>query len=131
MLNFVFLFLILSSPQVTAGNLLVEFSMPSQLIPVTIQIEFGPAGKGLSRREIFIPNRSTPKQALSKIFPIEEGAICCNPGEVKGIDGVRVDPLKNRWWKSKINGSEKKPSPQRSHLKAHDLVEWIYFEDIQ
>ncbi len=130
-MNLAILILLLTSPQFTAGNLLLSMSMPAALIPVTVKVDFGPAGKPSVQKEFTIKDHSTPKEALSKVLPIEEGAICCHPAEVKAIDGVSGDPMKNRWWRLKINGSEKKASPHKSHLKAGDVVEWIYFEDRQ
>ena len=47
------------------------------------------------------------------------------------FDGVRIDPMQNRWWQLKINGTSKNASPHKSHLKAGDVMHWIYFEDKQ
>ncbi len=125
------LLLLLASPQLGAGNLLTTSLVPVKMIPVTVRIDFGPAGRSLIEKEIKIPEGSTPKQALAKICPTQAGATCCDPAEVKGINGVSVDPMQNRWWRLKINGTTKNASPHKSHLKAGDLMEWVYFEDKQ
>ncbi len=125
------LLFLLVSPQLVAGNLLSASLVPAKMVPTTVRIDFGPAGKPSIEKEIKIPEGATPKQALAKICPFQSGATCCDPAEVKGIDGVSVDPLQNRWWQLKINGTRKNASPHKSHLKAGDVMEWIYFEDKQ
>lgn len=101
------------------------------MVPVQVRIDFGPAGKPLIEKEISIREGATPKEALKKICTVQQGAACCDPAEVKGIDGVTIDPMQNRWWRLKINGTAKKASPHKSRLKAGDRMEWIYFEDKQ
>lgn len=123
--------LLLASPQVTTGNFLFTSSLPPKLIPITAEIDFGPAGKVPLQKEILVREGATPKQALKQIVPINEGAICCHPEEVKGIDGVVSNPMENRWWKLEINGTAKHASPHKSHLKAGDVMKWTYFEDAQ
>ena len=123
--------LLLASPQVTTGNLLFTSALPPKMVPVTVKIDFGPAGKSAIEKEIMIREGATPKQALKQILPVVGGSACCDPAEVKGIDGVLIDPMQNRWWKLQINGTTKKVSPHKSHLKAGDRMEWIYFEDLQ
>ena len=130
-MSVVLLILLLASPQVTTGNFLFKTALPPKMVTITVRIDFGPAGKPIVEKEITIPEGATPKEALSKICPIEGGAACCHPGEVKGIDGVSIDPMRNRWWRLKINGTAKNASPHKSHLKAGDVMEWIYFEDRQ
>lgn len=125
------LVLLLASPQVTTGNFLFTAVLPPKMVPLTVRIDFGPAGKPLIEKEIKIPEGATPKQALQGMIPVIEGSACCDPAEVKGIDGVTIDPMKNRWWRLQINGTSKKASPHKSHLKAGDRMEWIYFEDKQ
>lgn len=123
--------LLLVSPQVSAGNFIFTSVLPPKMVPITVLIDFGPAGKPLVEKEIKVPEGATPKQALQGMIPIVEGSACCDPAEVKGIDGVAIDPLENRWWILKINGTKKNASPHKSHLKAGDRMEWIYLEDLQ
>lgn len=130
-MTYFLLLLFLASPQVTASHYLSTALVPPRQVPITVRIDFGPAGKPTIDREIQIPERATPKQALKEIFPVTEGAACCDPAEVKGIDGVTVDPMANRWWRLKINGTTKNASPHKSRLKAGDRMEWEYFEDLQ
>lgn len=130
-MSYILLLLLLASPQVTAGNFLFTSALPPKMVPITVRIDFGPAAKPSVAKEITIPEGITPKEALRKICPILEGSACCDPAEVKGIDGVTIDPMQNRWWRLKINGTAKKASPHKSHLKAGDVMEWVYFEDKQ
>ncbi|MBI4115528.1 MAG: DUF4430 domain-containing protein [Candidatus Omnitrophica bacterium] len=130
-MSYVILILFLLSPQVTTGNLLLISTLPPKMVPVTVKIDFGPAQKSSVSREIVVPEKITPKDALRKVLPVVDGAACCKSEEVKAIDGVAIDPAQNRWWRLKINGTTKNASPYKSHLKAGDLVEWEYFEDLQ
>ena len=131
MMSLTFLLFLLASPQAMTGNLLFVSAIPPKIVPIKVRIDFGPAGKPAIEKEIVIREGATPKEALRKICPIVAGATCCDPAEVKGIDGVSVDPLQNRWWRLKINGTAKHASPHKSHLKAGDVMEWVYFEDKQ
>ncbi len=101
------------------------------MIPVTVRVDFGPAHKPVKVQKVMVRESSSPKDALRELFPVEQGSTCCHPEEVKGIDGISVDPLKNRWWRLMINGTGKNASPHKSHLKAGDLMEWVYIEDAQ
>ena len=130
-MSYLLILLFLASPQVTTGNFLFKSALPPKMVPVTVRIDFGPAGRPPLEKNISVPEGATPKQALGKICPFESGAACCHPAEVKGIDGVTIDPMQNRWWRLKINGASKKVSPHKSHLKANDIMEWVYFEDKQ
>ncbi len=130
-MSYLLLLLLLASPQVSAGNFIFISVLPPKMVPITVRIDFGPAGKSLVEKEIKVPEGATPKQALQGMIPIVEGSACCDPAEVKGIDGVTIDPLENRWWILKINGTKKNASPHKSHLKAGDRMEWVYFEDQQ
>ncbi|MBI4354686.1 MAG: hypothetical protein HY595_05550 [Candidatus Omnitrophica bacterium] len=99
-------------------------------IPVTVRVDFGPAGKPLREERLEVDKGSTPKDVVSILFPIQSGDVCCNTREIASIDGVRPDPAKNRWWSCRLNGSTK-IGPFRTVLKANDVVEWTYREGPQ
>lgn len=99
-------------------------------IPVVVRVDFGPAGKPLREERLLIDRGSTPKDAVSLLFPIQSGEVCCNTREIASIDGVRPDPAKNRWWTCRLNGGTR-VSPFRTQLKAGNLVEWTYKETPQ
>ena len=96
-------------------------------MPVTVIVDFGPAGKPPREEHLEVDKGSTPKDVVSLLFPIQSGATCCNTRELAAIDGVRSDPETNRWWSCRLNGSTKL-SPFRTELKPHDRVEWIFAE---
>lgn len=98
--------------------------------PITVRVDFGPADKPAHEEKIFVEKGTTPKEAVSQIFPVLSGKTCCSFREIMAIDGVKVDPAKNRWWTCAVNGS-KKVSPQKKKLKSGDRVEWVYSEDGQ
>ena len=97
---------------------------------VKVKVDFGPAGKPFHEEMLFVEKGTTPKEAVSQVFPILSGKTCCSFREVMEIGGVRVDPAKNRWWTCAVNGS-RKISPQKKKLKPGDVVEWKYIEDLQ
>lgn len=97
---------------------------------VEVKVDFGPAGKPAHSEKIYVEKGTTPKEAVSQIFAIRSGKTCCSFREIMEIDGVRVDPAKNRWWTCAVNGS-KKVSPAKKKLKPGDVVEWKYAQDAQ
>lgn len=98
--------------------------------PIEIKVDFGPSGKGTHQETIYIEQGTTPKEAVSQVFPILSGKTCCSFREIMEIGGVRVNPAKNWWWTCRVNGS-KKISPQKKKLKRGDVVEWKYSEEAQ
>lgn len=97
---------------------------------IEVKVDFGPAGKPAHSEKIYVEKGTTPKEAVSQIFPVLSGKTCCSFREIMEIGGVRVDPAKNQWWTCAVNGS-KKVSPQKKKLKKGDVVEWIYAQDAQ
>ena len=95
-------------------------------IDVTVEADFGPAGKPPVRQVVQVVSGATPRDATEKAFPVAKGAVCCDPREVSTIDGVAADPATNRWWTVSVNGSKKGVSPYRTKLKAGDVVRWEY-----
>ncbi len=92
---------------------------------VTLEVDFGPASKPAVSRVFQVQGGATPKTVTALAFPVEQGAVCCDPREVSVIDGVAADPATNRWWTVSINGS-KKVSPYKTKLKPGDVVRWEY-----
>lgn len=98
---------------------------------IHLKVDFGPAGKpGFEDKNFLIEDDTTPKEAVSQVFPVLSGRGCCSLRELIGIDGVEIDPMKNRWWVSELNGT-RKFSPQKKKLKPGDFVEWKYIQDGQ
>jgi len=100
----------------------------SKTFPITMSVDFGPAGKATHHSTLDVEKGTTPKEAVSQAFPIISGKSCCSLREVISIDGVRVDPAKRRWWTCWVNGS-KNISPQNYKLRPGDRVEWKYIQD--
>lgn len=114
------------------GSAAPAFSMGRKPEPfqIEVKVDFGPAGKPSHAEKIFVEKGTTPKEAVSQVFPVLSGKTCCSYREIMEIGGVRVDPAKNRWWTCAVNGS-KKVSPQKKKLKKGDMVEWVYIQDEQ
>ena len=99
-------------------------------IPVEVVVDFGPVGKPEVRKQIAVSKGSTPRDAVSMVFPIMTGIACCDTREIVSIDGIAVNPAENRWWICLVNGS-KKVSPRKTELKAGDIVQWSYITEAQ
>lgn len=119
-------------PWIMAGLLLMCLASGCAGIParsktfeVTLEADFGPASKPAVRRVFQVQEGATPQILTALAFPVEQGAVCCDPREVAVIDGVAADPPANRWWTVSINGS-KKVSPYKTRLKPGDVVRWEY-----
>ena len=98
--------------------------------PVEIKVDFGPTGKPALTRTLEVDRKTTPKEAVSLIFPVMSGKVCSSIHDLLEIDGVRPDKEKNLWWILTVNGS-RHVSPYRTHLKRGDLVEWRYLKEIE
>lgn len=99
-----------------------------KLIPIHLKVDFGPSGKPAHNQALFVEKGTTAKEAVSQVFPVLSGKACCSLRELIAIDGVKIDPAKNRWWICALNGS-RKFSPSRKKLKRGDVVEWKYIEE--
>ena len=100
---------------------------PRKPFDVTLQVDFGLAGKAPIHKVVQIERGSTPEQVLAKACAVQRGAVCCNPRETAGIDGVAADPAENRWWTVSVNGS-RRVSPFKTRVRPGDLVRWEYHE---
>ncbi len=102
-----------------------------KLFTVTMKVDFGPAGKpAFVDEKFYVEKGTTPKEAVSQVYPILSGRVCCSLHDLLSIDGVKIDPAKNRWWVCELNGS-RKFSPHERKLKPGDVVVWKYIQDGQ
>lgn len=92
---------------------------------VTVEVDFGPAGKSAVREVVQVEPGATAHVAVKKLFPVEHGAVCCDPRETSSLGGVSADPAANKFWSVSINGS-RKVSPYKTQLQPGDLVRWEY-----
>ena len=98
---------------------------------INLKVDFGPAGKpAFKDPQFWVEEGTTAKEVVSQVFPVLSGRSCCSLREVIEIGGVKVDPLKNRWWVCELNGS-RKFSPQKKKLKSGDRLEWKYIQNRQ
>lgn len=109
---------------------LFAMSRKPDVFAVQVKVDFGPAGKKAHQETVYVEEGTTPKEAVSQLFPVMSGKTCCSYREIMEIGGVRVDPAKNRWWMCYLNGSAK-VSPQKKKLKKGDIIEWVYIQDEQ
>lgn len=102
-----------------------------ELFAVVLKVDFGPAGKRAHEGTLEVEKGTTANEVVSRVFPVRSGVSCCSLRELIEIDGVAIDPSKNRWWTCSINSSKKGVTPHRAKLKAGDTVEWKFIEDSQ
>ena len=102
-----------------------------KLFDVVLKIDFGPAGKPNHEGTLQVEEGTTPNEVVSRIFPIRSGMSCCSYREIIEIDGIAIDPAKNKWWTCSINGKKKWVTPHKTKLKPGDVVEWKFKEDLQ
>lgn len=98
--------------------------------PIHMAVDFGPADKPGYSGEFEVEKGTTPKEAVSRVYPVLSGMACCSLRDLIEIGGVRIDPAKNYWWVCSLNGS-RKVSPRKTKLKRGDRVEWRYIEESQ
>jgi hypothetical protein len=98
---------------------------PREPFEVALEVDFGPANRPAIQRLVQVEQGATPEILTAQVFPMEKGAVCCDPRETASIGGVAADPAANRWWTVSLNGS-KKVSPYKTKLKPGDLVRWEY-----
>ena len=103
--------------------------MPGKF-PIELRVDFGPAGKPALTRTLEVDRNTTPKEAVSLVFPVMSGKVCSSIHDLLEIDGVRPDAAKKFWWICTVNGS-RHVSPYRTHLKRGDLLEWRYLKAIE
>ncbi len=121
-----FLFAVILAPHPAMAK-----SRQPKTFPIRITVDFGPAGKeGVTDKVLFIEKNTTPKEAVSQVFPVLSGKACCSLKDVIGIGNVDIDPAKNRWWYCELNGSMK-VSPNKTKLKRGDHLKWYYRQDEQ
>ena len=115
----------------TSQYLEIDRFMPKQKpFQIQMKVDFGPANKPVYDQMITVERGTTPKEAVSQVFPVLSGVACCSFRDVIEIGGVKINPAKNMWWTCALNGS-KKISPQKKKLKPGDRVEWKYIQDAQ
>ena len=79
------------------------------------------------RHELDLDPGTTAAGAAKAAYKIEQGLVCCDARDVKSINGLAMDPYKEKWWVVLINGNMQNSSP-RTVLKNGDVVEWRYEE---
>ena len=95
---------------------------------VSLEVDFGPAQRPPIRTVVEVRPGATANDALSKVCSVKRGAVCCDPRETAGVDGVICRPESNLWWILTVNGS-RDVSPFKTSLKPGDRVRWAYVEE--
>ena len=96
-------------------------------VSVRIVVEV-PASRLRFRHAIEIPLGSRAVDALRSVYNVEQGLVCCDARDVRAINGLAVDPHREKWWVLKVNGNTQNTSSQ-TVLGDGDLLEAVYLED--
>ena len=107
-----------------------KLSAKHETFPVHLVVDFGSAGKQGYDSTLLAEKEMNAIEAVGQVYPILYGMACCSMREIVEINGVRIDPAENRWWKATLNGSTKF-SPRKKKLKRGDRLEWHYIEETQ
>lgn len=86
-----------------------------------------PASRLTFRHALELAPGTTAVGAAKAAYKVEQGLVCCDSRDVKAINGLAMDPYKDKWWVVLINGNMQNSSP-RTILKSGDVVEWRYEE---
>lgn len=87
-----------------------------------------PASKLRFRHHIGIFQGATVSDALESTYDVKHGVVCCDSRDIWAINGLAVDPYRQKWWIIKINGNTQNAS-STAKLKDGDVVELEYKED--
>lgn len=98
--------------------------------PIEIKVDFGSSGKPALTQILEVDRKTSPKEAVSLIFPVMSGKVCSSIHDLLSIDGVRSDASKDLWWICTVNGS-RKVSAYRTRLKKGDRLEWRYLKETE
>ena len=96
-------------------------------IQVGLLIEI-PASGLLFRHHLSVPIGTTVSQALETAYTVKHGVVCCDSRDIWAINGLAVDPYKEKWWIIKVNGNTQNTSSTRK-LVDGDIVELVYMEN--
>ena len=70
---------------------------PKEPFDVALEVDFGPANQPAIRRLVQVERGATPEVLTAKVFPVEKGAVCCDPRETASIGGVAADQEVESW----------------------------------
>ena len=98
--------------------------------PIHLTVDFGSAEKPVFDQELHVEADTSPKEAVSQVFPIMSGFACCSLKDLVAIDGVHIHPGQNQWWMCLVNGSQR-VSARDYILKPGDHLEWKYVKTDQ
>lgn len=86
-----------------------------------------PAQRLIFHHELKLDTGTTAGGAAEAVYKVEHGLVCCDSRDVKAINGLAVDPYKEKWWIVLVNGNRQNTS-SRTVLHEGDKVEWRYDE---
>jgi hypothetical protein len=92
---------------------------------VEVELDKGHRGARKSKK-VVLPPGSTVVDATKAAWPTRQGFVCCDPKDVKAIEGLSCDPKAKEWWLYEVNGKMGKVSAHRRVLKDGDRVTWKY-----
>lgn len=113
--------------QVGGSGLSRDTSIRVETISVGLLVEI-PASKLLFRHHLTVPAESTVSQALETVYEVRHGVVCCDSRDIFAVNGLAIDPYKEKWWIIKVNKNTQNSSSTRK-LSDGDIVELVYMEN--
>lgn len=117
---------VVNCPLPSASSSRAESAPQGGIINVELFVEI-PSERLVFRHELKLDAGTTASGAAKAAYKVEQGLVCCDSRDVKAINGLAMDPYKEKWWTVRINGNMQNASP-RTILKDGDKVEWRYEE---
>lgn len=114
------------APDRTEQTKLLDNRTAVGTIQATLFIEI-PESRLIFRHVLEVAGGTTASGLAAVAYKVDRGLVCCDSRDVKGINGLMVDPYQEKWWTVRINGNMQNSSP-RTVLNDGDKVEWRYEE---
>jgi|SRR5829696_513608 hypothetical protein len=101
----------------------------SEMIVVTVTIEFASPGRDAFEATVTLANRSTVFDALQIAVPVITSHRFGMDHFVEEIDGIRNDFAGDRGWHFEVNGYRSNVPAERYLLKDRDWIKWLYLSE--
>ncbi len=95
-------------------------------VAVSVDVDFGPSGRGSRSAMVLLPKGGTPSDALAQALPVVRGFVCCTRDDVWSVDGVATDPEAGLFWLWHRGGQPARLPADRHELGNGDHVRWVF-----
>ena len=92
-----------------------------ETIHVRLEIKFQGHELGIIN-ELIIPQGFTVNQAISSVYKVTNGVVCCRNTDIRCINDVCFNPSHNIFWTIGINGNYQNSSANSVLMEGDDVV---------